>query len=507
MILGHRAAFERAQLLPPRGCGEKAGVEFEALRRAVDAVVELGGHFEQLWEIRIDLRKNIVEIRRTDEHYLDVERNGLRLERDRAGEAQEVFERNRADLLGAQDPLQGIPAETGGQQALGIEDQIAAIGLVQRARNDQIEIRDQGAETRQVLDAPDQVLMRRIVLEDDRRALRPGMLDDDIDLIAAQQRQLDAGRFRPLARRPFGTAGGDEILGMLEDVALDLAEIADHLDKIREGVARVVQEVADDYGGRVAVELTHGVAQLALPFGNVPHRRLELGLQRLDVGADPFAFRRRLALEDVRSDHFALMHRRQRQPHRRADERDALGLGLVLKRAERLLVAMLELLLDDLAPRAIVLPLEGCRQGHAQLACQPLHRVPERHGAAGGKAQRPRAMRIGEVVDVAPIVGGGLACRLALQKLADERCLPAPDGPKAKRLKPLRRMPMPKRMAASARSWPTSPGRSGISSVVRKPSVASSQQRRRIAAGSGSPTCHCGASLEPAALTTSAPRG
>ena len=96
---------------------------------------------------------------------------GSRLERHGAGEAQHLLERDGADLAGAQRPLQRFPAEIAASSRSRVEHQIAAIGPVQRAGHDQIEIGEQRAEARHVLDAADQVLMGRVVLVDDRRAL------------------------------------------------------------------------------------------------------------------------------------------------------------------------------------------------------------------------------------------------------------------------------------------------------------------------------------------------
>ena len=89
------------------------------------------------------------------------------------------------------------PAEIAGQQFLRVEDQIAAIGAVQRARHQQVEIGDEGAEAGEMLDPADQGLMGRVVLVDDRRAVLAAIVDETVDPVAAEARVVDAPRPRP----------------------------------------------------------------------------------------------------------------------------------------------------------------------------------------------------------------------------------------------------------------------------------------------------------------------
>ena len=90
------------------------------------------------------------------------------------------------DVAGVERPLQRGPAVIAGQQLLRVEHEVAAVGAVQRAGHQEIEIGDQRAEPRQVLDPADQRLVRRVVLVDDRRAVLLAVVDDDVDLVAAK---------------------------------------------------------------------------------------------------------------------------------------------------------------------------------------------------------------------------------------------------------------------------------------------------------------------------------
>ena len=104
-----------------------------------------------------------------------------------------------------------------------------------------------------------------------------------------------------------------------------------------------------------------------------------------------------------------------------------LLLGVALEGAECLFLAVLELLLDDFAARAIILALEGGGEGHAQLADQPLHREAQRDRAAGRQLDAAGPVRIGEVVDIAPVGRRGLLCCLGGKHLAHQG---VPAGPR-----------------------------------------------------------------------------
>ena len=177
---------------------------------------------------------------------------------------EQLLERDGADLARTQGALQSIPAETSGKEPLSVEHEIAAIGAMQRARDDQVEIGDERAKTREMLDAADQVLMGRLILIDDRRTCPTGIVDEYVDLVAAERRH-------PLGHRSFRLPGiavlSGELLGMLEDVALDFAKIGHHRGEVSEGGAHLLQKVPHHDCRRVAVELADRVAMFALPIG------------------------------------------------------------------------------------------------------------------------------------------------------------------------------------------------------------------------------------------------
>ena len=187
---------------------DQPGIEQCRCGIALDPVLEIGGDLEQVGEFLVMGAEQVVERRRPDQHDLDVERDRLRRERHRARHAQQLLQGFDADLAGVQRPFQRRPAEIAGQQLLRVKDQIAAIGPVQSARHQQIEIGNQCAKPREMLDPADQGLMRRVVLIDDGRPLLRAIVDDDVDLIAAEAGYHRAPARLPAASAPAPSTGG-----------------------------------------------------------------------------------------------------------------------------------------------------------------------------------------------------------------------------------------------------------------------------------------------------------
>ena len=57
----HRAAVERTELLAAYHAGDEARVKQSRFRRALDAVIEIGGDLEQLLEILVNRAQQVVE--------------------------------------------------------------------------------------------------------------------------------------------------------------------------------------------------------------------------------------------------------------------------------------------------------------------------------------------------------------------------------------------------------------------------------------------------------------
>ncbi|HVO08836.1 MAG TPA: hypothetical protein VMT83_18750 [Burkholderiaceae bacterium] len=98
-----------------------------------------------------------------------------------------------------------------------------------------------------------------------------------------------------------------------------------------------------------------------------------------------------------------VLRRRKREARGRTQQRHPLLSRAVPELLQRALLALLELLLDRLDPRAVLVALERGRDRLAQFGDEALHRSMQECALAGWQAQRPRLVRVGEVVEVAPI--------------------------------------------------------------------------------------------------------
>ncbi len=155
---------------------------------------------------------------------------------------------------------------------------------------------------------------------------------------------------------------------------------------------------------------------------------LEPFLQGLDRLADPFALLLGQFLERVRLEHPAVLDRREEEAGRCPQERDALVPCLCLDRLDGFLLALLQLVLDDLTARSVGLVLEGGFQGIGQVLDQPLHVGGEPAAEAGSEMQGFGAPRLAKVADVADIVarlalGGGGIQRAFQDRLATDAAI------------------------------------------------------------------------------------
>ena len=204
---------------------------------------------------------------------------------------------------------------------------------------------------------------------------------------------------------------------MLDDVAADLCEPGEDRGEIGEARLDLVDKVIDDELGDFAIERLQALTRLAEPQRELPHRRLQFVLQALDDGLQARLFLRRQLLE-LRGVHrlALLVHRRERETRRRADQQHALLRGTLAQGRDRLLLPLLELRLDVLLAPPVLLASERRRQRRLEVFDETRHRVGERAAPTGRQAQRTRRLLVLEVVDVDPVV----RCRLLGRERADE---------------------------------------------------------------------------------------
>src|SRR5260370_15056780 len=171
---------------------------------------------------------------------------------------------------------------------------------------------------------------------------------------------------------------------------------------------------------RFPSEIAHRIAMRALPLRHLPHDRFELVLNALDLALDLLTLGRRKLFEHLWLQHFAAAFWCQGKTRRRAQQRYLLSLGELLQCSKRLFAALLELLVDHFATSAIVVALESRWQGCGQLLHQLLHRHRESRASPRRQLQAMGLLRIGEIIDVAPIRGCRLGRRLASQQVFDQ---------------------------------------------------------------------------------------
>ena len=166
----HGAAVEGQQFFLARQRGDQTGIEQMGVGIALNAVFEIRRHLEQLVEIRVVLLQQVIEQAVAEQHDLDIQRHRLRLQRDGADQAVHLAQRFDANLARLQGAFQAFPGKGLHQHFAHVQQQVAAVGPVQRTRLDQGEIRHQRAQLGDMLDPPDQVAVGRVVLADDRGA-------------------------------------------------------------------------------------------------------------------------------------------------------------------------------------------------------------------------------------------------------------------------------------------------------------------------------------------------
>ena len=249
------------------------------------------------------------------------------------------------------------------------------------------------------------------------------MIDHQVDLVAAEERPvLQAGGQRGPGLG--GLRGGEELLGVGDDVRLERVEIGEDGRIAPVAGADLVDEVADRAPGDLLARLADRCPGLALPARERPLDQLAQLLLQLAGGlrqALPFRLGQLLDLAPL--EDLAVLQRAEADADRRAEQGDPAAGRAALEVQQRAVAALLEGRLDRLPAVAVLLGLEGGGDGRPQLAVQLGDPVPEAPALAGRERENPRTPRVGEVVDVAPVGRDGLRCGAGEEHLADEGVL------------------------------------------------------------------------------------
>ncbi len=269
---------------------------------------------------------------------------------------------------------------------------------MQRARLDQREVGDERAELRDVLDPADQVAVGRVVFADDRRpACCRG--HQHVHLVAIEC--LVAGEGYP--RQCDGFLLLAEIVAVLDHILLHDAEIFQHFGQIGIFGAQLVHHVLDCRQRGFAVELLDPLAPFPLPLRDVAEDFFQSLLQSGDGGFEPASVLFLQFFVFVRRNHLMVAGRSERKSFLGAQQHDILLHSILGQFLERLLLALGELFLDCARFGAVFFALEQQRDRGAQIIDQLFHIRAQFRTLAAWQLKRLRLVRLGEVIEIAPI--------------------------------------------------------------------------------------------------------
>lgn len=315
--------------------------------------------------------------------------------------------------------LQAVPGKGLGQQLAGIEHEVAAVRPVQGAAADQREVRGQRAEPLEVLDAPQQVVVRRVLLVHHRRRRRRGVVDEQIDLVAAE---VAAGRGHRTRAFLGGRAEG---AGIVDDVSPQRLDPGQDIGKVTEVRHQVVDGLPDGRHDVLAFQGSQPLAALAHPLRNLPQQPAEPLLERRDDLAEAVALGLRQLREGLRLHGLAILGRGEDEAARRTHEHDLPGRRVLGQCGQGLVLASGELRVDLLDPPAELLALEDARNHGAEFVHEPRHLVAQGPAPARRQGKGPGPRGVGEIVHVAPVARDGPPRRRRAEQLPDGRATAA----------------------------------------------------------------------------------
>ena len=414
---GGRAGVERTEPLTTGERRDELRDEDRVGRRPVDVVGEVGGDLEELEELMVVRAEQVVEPAVSDERDLDVEGDRLGLEGRGRQQAQRLTERLDADLARSQRSFQFLPGIRLQQDLVRFENEVPAVRPVERSGADEGEVRHKGPELGDVLGPTDEIRVGRVILDDDRGAVVRAVPDEDVHAVASERTAI-GGRWAHGLRSRVRLGGqGEELRSALDHIPFDVVEVAHHRRQGGEAVAQLVDEMTDRGSDDFAVEVAQPAPHLPLPVRDLAKDLLEVALEGRDLRPDPLLVRLGQVVEVIGRQDLAVPGRCQADAERGPDERDPGGVSAPFDVREARFAVRLELRFDRLLAAAILVALEGRRDRALQLETELRHRLPKYDARRRRQPQRAGALRVGEVVDVAPVVGSRLAGRARGQEL------------------------------------------------------------------------------------------
>lgn len=418
---GHGTAVQRVQFVAPRHAGEHARVQGVTGLAALEIVLEVGLDLEQLGEVRVVMRQQVIQQTVAHQHHLGRYRDRFGFQADRADQAVEPLQRLDTDLAGEQHALQAVPGHRLHQYPPGVEDQIAAAGMVQGTGADQREVGVQRAVVHVVFNLAGQMLVIGQVLVDHRRPFGFRMVHQQVGAKAGQQRVR--GRVilpaLPILPALFVVAAAED-LRVFHHVAVDGVELLHHAWQVRPLLLQVVNRIAEGQLHHVLVQRVDLLPQFLAQAGYLLDGLLQLFLQFLGLLLDALAFFLRQLFVFLGVQDLAVTHGREGEAAGGAHQLDVVLVGLLLDLADALVLAFGHLLLQFPQPPLVFVALEGGRDAGAHLLDQILEIIAQLTSFAGRQANRVGAFRPVEVEDMAPVRRDRLAGRAAGEKAAHQ---------------------------------------------------------------------------------------
>ena len=274
---GHRRWRKVTQPLFPADVSHESGIIKTALPVPGHGRGELGLHLEQLTKVLVQGKEKLVQPCVANDYHLDVERNRFRLQSGRGHEAVELGHLLDLDFPIAQGPFQSVPGRWVGQQILGLHDEVAAIGAVQRPSPYLGEIGHHGSQDGAMLDPPHQVLICGIVLDDDRGAHTVTLLGQHVDLVAI--RLPFSPRRGHGERRLLLLRGAHKVGRMLHNVAAHGVQIGRHLGTVAVARLDILQQLVRHESGQLLSDVVDGLLACPVQFSRLAHRPVVLLLE------------------------------------------------------------------------------------------------------------------------------------------------------------------------------------------------------------------------------------
>ena len=414
-----RGALKGGQPLLACDGGDELSEEPVVFGCALETLFEIGGDLEQLPEVGVVRLQKVIDKAVAEENDLDVEGNRFGRQRQSADEAVHLGQRFDANLAVGERALQPLPGEGLHQQLARIEQEVASVGTMQRPRPDQREIGDQRPELRDMIDATDEVLVSGMILLHDQRTLAVAVVDDEVDLVAAERRRLRRSAHDARLR----LARLDEILGIFDHILLNRLHVLQHPRQIAVFLLQLRHVLPDRKQGHLAVELLQALALLAAPAHDISKNALELALQLADATLDARTLLVLQRREILRRDHLPVLERRESKARGRAQQPDVVLGGLAAQLSEGFLVTLREFGLDLPGARAVLVAFEDGRNGRTELVHECAHVVAQGRAAPGRELEDHRLRRFLKVIDIGPVARLHLSRHLARKLLLHERAL------------------------------------------------------------------------------------